>query len=581
MYIQWIVDGIFGDARHGYQATLASNRYRALLPASGLESLGNKVEFNAAEHWAPGSGQPSSAPDVIVIGKLLPSVDTSDFFRISESLIAGVLTARRSGIPVLADINDDHFEHPVLGKHWLGIVNAVDAVVAGSEAMAEVIRGHTTKPVFVVGDPIASPYAEPTVFRREAGWQGVLLNILNGLGVLKSRLQLIWYGNPSNWDGMATWAKRLLPLAGEHPFMLRVVTRPNCGVEEFVAHFNAQNRPNALMEFVPWDEITLWESVQQAHIVLIPAELSDKRKSVKTTNRLVDAINSGRIVVASPVPSYQEYKDVAWLGDDLLQGVRWCIAHPGDALEKIHHGQSRVAATHSVAEIARQWMWAIELTATKATPPVDIHPADTGAASSVNPADVGGIFGTHDAAKTPIRLNLGCGDKILDGYINVDVAPSRAGKEPDVLCDLHRLEPFANDEADEILAVHVVEHFWRWEVVDILKEWTRVLKPGGRMILECPNLISACQAFLADSSQRSRPDKNGQTTMWVFYGDPGWKDPLMVHRWGYTPESLGNVMREAGLVDIRQEPAQFKLREPRDMRIVGAKPISFVAAVPN
>jgi hypothetical protein len=46
----------------------------------------------------------------------------------------------------------------------------------------------------------------------------------------------------------------------------------------------------------------------------------------------------------------------------------------------------------------------------------------------------------------------------------------------------------------------------------------------------------------------------------------------MVHRWGYTPQSLAQVMSEAGLTLIRQEPAQFKLREPRDMRLVGAKP---------
>jgi hypothetical protein len=31
-------------------------------------------------------------------------------------------------------------------------------------------------------------------------------------------------------------------------------------------------------------------------------------------------------------------------------------------------------------------------------------------------------------------------------------------------------------------------------------------------------------------------------------------------------------MAQAGLVELRQEPAQFKLREPRDMRIVGVKP---------
>ena len=170
-----------------------------------------------------------------------------------------------------------------------------------------------------------------------------------------------------------------------------------------------------------------------------------------------------------------------------------------------------------------------------------------------------------------MKLNLGCGDKILPGYVNVDVAESRAGKRPDVLCDLHRLTPFEDNTADEILSVHVVEHFWRWEVVDVLKEWIRVLKPGGLMILECPNLKSACETFLANPELHAGPGQEGQRTMWVFYGDPSWRDPLMVHRWGYTPQSLAALMAEVGLVSIRQEPAQFKLREPRDMRMVGEK----------
>jgi predicted SAM-dependent methyltransferase len=89
-----------------------------------------------------------------------------------------------------------------------------------------------------------------------------------------------------------------------------------------------------------------------------------------------------------------------------------------------------------------------------------------------------------------IRLNRGCGDKILPGYVNVDVAPSRARKQHDVICDLHQLKPFEDASADEVLAVHVVEHFWRWEVVDVLREWARVLKPGAPMILECPNLAA-------------------------------------------------------------------------------------------
>lgn len=171
----------------------------------------------------------------------------------------------------------------------------------------------------------------------------------------------------------------------------------------------------------------------------------------------------------------------------------------------------------------------------------------------------------------PIRLNLGCGDKILPGYINVDVVLERAGNKPDFVTDIRKLEGIPDSTADEILAVHVVEHFWRWEVLDVLREWSRVLKPGGKMILECPNLRSACEEFLKDDDIGALPGLEGQRTMWVFYGDPRWKDPLMVHRWGYTPTSLARVMHEAGLTTLRQEKAHFKLREPRDMRITGIK----------
>jgi SAM-dependent methyltransferase len=154
------------------------------------------------------------------------------------------------------------------------------------------------------------------------------------------------------------------------------------------------------------------------------------------------------------------------------------------------------------------------------------------------------------------------------GYVNVDVVEARAGMRPDVICDLHDLAPFADNSADEILSVHVVEHFWRWEVRDILREWVRVLKPGGRMIVECPNLQSACATFLQNPSSSRAKTRTGSarcgSSMETRLEGPAHDPPL-----GIYARVAEAVAGEVGLADVRQEPAQFKLREPRDMRIAG------------
>jgi hypothetical protein len=43
----------------------------------------------------------------------------------------------------------------------------------------------------------------------------------------------------------------------------------------------------------------------------------------------------------------------------------------------------------------------------------------------------------------------------------------------------------------------------------------------------------------------------------------------MCHKWAYTPDSLIKVVTSAGFINAKQEKAQFKLQEPRDMRITG------------
>jgi len=54
-----------------------------------------------------------------------------------------------------------------------------------------------------------------------------------------------------------------------------------------------------------------------------------------------------------------------------------------------------------------------------------------------------------------------------------------------------------------------------------------------------------------------------------------------VDRWEYTPNSLALLMKTCGLTEVKQEPAQFKLREPRDMRVTGIKPLNTSSEIPS
>lgn len=429
-----------------------------------------------------------------------------------------VEAVQKRGAKVIADYCDDHFEHPQYAAWFRQLALMADEVVASTEAMAAAIRAHTGREARVITDPVEGRRGAPAFSPRLPA------------------LRVLWFGHPLNLDSLAAKAGEMQALAARMAVDFALVTQPSEEARRLLDDMVRASPGRVQGRLIPWTLEATWMALAQADVVWIPV-IESGRKAVKSPNRLTESLWAGRFVVADSIPAYAPFADLVPLGSGLERGVMDALADPARAEANLREAQRRIARDHSAFECGRLWAAAL-----------------------------------GDTAARAVKLNLGCGDKILPGYVNVDVVEARSGMRPDVVCDLHDLAPFADATADEILSVHVVEHFWRWEIRDILREWMRVLKPGGRMIVECPNIQSACQTFLENPAQFSKEDRNGQRTMWVFYGDPAWKDPLMIHRWGYTPESLKELLTEVGLADVRQEPAQFKLREPRDMRIAGTKP---------
>lgn len=460
----------------------------------------------------------SLRPDEVPREALEAQADVAIFaksFSESNERIATHLRGR--GLRVIADYCDDHFEHPQHGPHFRRMAGIATDLVASTEALAASIKRHTGRDARVITDPVEGPRGTPRFEPKLPA------------------LRVLWFGHPTNLVSVIDKADQLRTLAQRMPVEFTLITERTAEVDRLAGAIASIAPDRLKVRCVQWSLEATWKWLEECDLVWIPVTDTGP-KMAKSPNRLLESLWAGRFVVADPVPAYRPFEDLMPLGEGLDAAVTRALDNPAAVQERLREAQRRIARSHSGFECARLWAEAC-----------------------------------GDTSTPPLKLNLGCGDKILPGYVNVDVVESRAGMKPDVICDLHDLAPFDDASADEILSVHVVEHFWRWEIRDVLREWVRVLKPGGRMIVECPNIESACRDFLQDPVNAAREGESGQRTMWVFYGDPKWKDPLMIHRWGYTPQSLSELLAEAGLRDVRQEPAQFKMREPRDMRVVGVK----------
>jgi SAM-dependent methyltransferase len=88
------------------------------------------------------------------------------------------------------------------------------------------------------------------------------------------------------------------------------------------------------------------------------------------------------------------------------------------------------------------------------------------------------------SAKTnPRVLDIGCGTNKVPGAIGMDVNPRTAA---DVIHDLDDLPyPFADDEFDEVIGRHVIEHVH--DPMAVMSELHRITRAGGIVKLVAPH----------------------------------------------------------------------------------------------
>jgi predicted SAM-dependent methyltransferase len=106
------------------------------------------------------------------------------------------------------------------------------------------------------------------------------------------------------------------------------------------------------------------------------------------------------------------------------------------------------------------------------------------------------------------RLNWGCGEYPEPGWINSDVKEIPG---IDISCDIRDGLPLDGDSLDYAVSIHALPEVPYPDLVPVLRELRRVLKPGGVLRLVLPDLDRGIRAYLnGDRDYFLVPDEDAQ-----------------------------------------------------------------------
>ena len=126
--------------------------------------------------------------------------------------------------------------------------------------------------------------------------------------------------------------------------------------------------------------------------------------------------------------------------------------------------------------------------------------------------------------------------------------------EPDVVASITDMRVVPSDSVDAVFAAHVLEHVAFHEVPVALKEMLRVLRPDGDLLLQLPDLTTACQAIAEGRPEQALYQSPGGAIapLDMLYGHrPGVArvGGTMAHRSGFTAATLTTALEAAGFLE--------------------------------
>lgn len=317
---------------------LASIRLRTGVAAAGWQRAGHRNVFLTPDDAAAVSRVDFSDVGICIVGKLFLDVRAADWLAVCRR-------AKAAGAGLVLDICDYPFAQkpPDVERFYEEALQLADVVTVNSGRMAELMTGHMNgKLPQVIEDAILAAPRRPEFAPDKV-------------------LELLWFGHINNVRYLERMMDALIQYSATQRCRLTLVSEAGQGLEQAVQRINANCAPRFEARFTAWSLESTRMALRRADLVLIPGDPADPLKSGVSSNRLAEALQAGRMPIASPLLSYQPFADAACLGDDLVAGIRWAMANRGEVLVRIRRGQVLVTERLAQESISRQWMRVLEV----------------------------------------------------------------------------------------------------------------------------------------------------------------------------------------------------------------------------
>jgi len=138
-----------------------------------------------------------------------------------------------------------------------------------------------------------------------------------------------------------------------------------------------------------------------------------------------------------------------------------------------------------------------------------------------------------------IKLHIGPGKRNWPGWINIDIA-----NFPHIhYHDIKRL-PFKDNSVDLIYSSHMIPYFDREEIIPILQEWKRILKPSGILRLAVTNFEMVVKLYNSDRYKL-------QSFLGPLFGRIDVNGDKIYHKTVYDYDSLKKLLEDCGFSNVR------------------------------